>query len=219
MRPTIHMLPTDGTTSNSTILAIDLTTRAGRLVVPMAMYTPPMDNSLHLWCNYSIRKYQNVIKLKWLTERRKTRRVKVVMNWGTTKLGIFMEIVDCNISMCKINLSLEKMLTKIIAWLPMQKNPHRNFSGCYLYVKSMSFWPRLTSHNFCGLQNTVLVGQKLWRKTIFPHQNDLIVFGISHFFGATVPFHPCGGGVEYLHHEPASRKRRRNGTKNDRAIA
>jgi hypothetical protein len=24
---------------------------------------------------------------------------------------------------------------------------------------------------------------------------------------------PCGGGVEYLHREPASRKRRQNGTK------
>jgi hypothetical protein len=24
---------------------------------------------------------------------------------------------------------------------------------------------------------------------------------------------PCGGGVEYLHRDPASRKRRRNGTK------
>jgi hypothetical protein len=30
---------------------------------------------------------------------------------------------------------------------------------------------------------------------------------------------PCGGGVEYLHREPASRKRRRNGTKKGRAIA
>jgi hypothetical protein len=30
---------------------------------------------------------------------------------------------------------------------------------------------------------------------------------------------PCGGGVEYLHCEPASRKRRRNGTKKGRAIA
>jgi hypothetical protein len=26
-------------------------------------------------------------------------------------------------------------------------------------------------------------------------------------------FNPCGGGVEYLHRDPASRKRRRNGTK------
>jgi hypothetical protein len=26
-------------------------------------------------------------------------------------------------------------------------------------------------------------------------------------------YYPCGGGVEYLHREPASRKRRRNGTK------
>jgi hypothetical protein len=25
---------------------------------------------------------------------------------------------------------------------------------------------------------------------------------------------PCGGGVEYLHRDPASRKRRQNGTKN-----
>jgi hypothetical protein len=31
---------------------------------------------------------------------------------------------------------------------------------------------------------------------------------------------PCGGGVEYLHRDPASRKRRRNGTKKKgRAIA
>jgi hypothetical protein len=30
---------------------------------------------------------------------------------------------------------------------------------------------------------------------------------------------PCGGGVEYLHRDPASRKRRRNGTKKGRAIA
>jgi hypothetical protein len=31
--------------------------------------------------------------------------------------------------------------------------------------------------------------------------------------------YPCGGGVEYLHRDPASRKRRRNGTKKGRAIA
>jgi hypothetical protein len=30
---------------------------------------------------------------------------------------------------------------------------------------------------------------------------------------------PCGGGVEYLHRDPASRKRRRNGAKKGRAIA
>jgi hypothetical protein len=30
---------------------------------------------------------------------------------------------------------------------------------------------------------------------------------------------PCGGGVEYLHREPASHKRRRNGTKKGHAIA
>jgi hypothetical protein len=30
---------------------------------------------------------------------------------------------------------------------------------------------------------------------------------------------PCGGGVEYLYRDPASRKRRRNGTKKVRAIA
>jgi hypothetical protein len=29
----------------------------------------------------------------------------------------------------------------------------------------------------------------------------------------------CGGGVEYLHRDPASRKRRRNGAKKGRAIA
>jgi hypothetical protein len=30
---------------------------------------------------------------------------------------------------------------------------------------------------------------------------------------------PCGGGVEYLHRDPASRKRQRNGDKKGRAIA
>jgi hypothetical protein len=36
---------------------------------------------------------------------------------------------------------------------------------------------------------------------------------------ATFLENPCGGGAEYLHREPASRKRRRNGTKKGRAIA
>jgi hypothetical protein len=37
--------------------------------------------------------------------------------------------------------------------------------------------------------------------------------------GTYVDAYPCGGGVEYLHRDPASRKRRRNGTKKGRAIA
>jgi hypothetical protein len=35
----------------------------------------------------------------------------------------------------------------------------------------------------------------------------------------TSGIYPCGGGVEYLHRNPASRKRQRNGTKKGRAIA
>jgi hypothetical protein len=35
----------------------------------------------------------------------------------------------------------------------------------------------------------------------------------------TLRLYPCGGGVEYLHRDPASRKRRRNGTKRGRSIA
>jgi hypothetical protein len=31
--------------------------------------------------------------------------------------------------------------------------------------------------------------------------------------------HPCGGGVEYLHRDLASRKRRRDGTKKGRALS
>jgi hypothetical protein len=38
-------------------------------------------------------------------------------------------------------------------------------------------------------------------------------FGYS-IHGLWSDVNPCGGGVEYLHREPASRKRRRNGTKN-----
>jgi hypothetical protein len=42
------------------------------------------------------------------------------------------------------------------------------------------------------------------------------------YFQGLITYHPqnpCGGGVEYLHREPASRKRRRNWTKKGRAIA
>jgi hypothetical protein len=35
----------------------------------------------------------------------------------------------------------------------------------------------------------------------------------------TCRYNPCGGGVEYLHRDPASRKRWRNGTKKGRAVA
>jgi hypothetical protein len=35
----------------------------------------------------------------------------------------------------------------------------------------------------------------------------------------TFSVHPCGGGVEYLHRDPASRKKRRNETKKGGAIA
>jgi hypothetical protein len=36
---------------------------------------------------------------------------------------------------------------------------------------------------------------------------------------AVAELNPCGGGVEYLHRDPASRKRRQNGAKKGRAIA
>jgi hypothetical protein len=36
---------------------------------------------------------------------------------------------------------------------------------------------------------------------------------------STALLNPCGGGVEYLHRDPASRKRRRNGAKKGRAVA
>jgi hypothetical protein len=40
-------------------------------------------------------------------------------------------------------------------------------------------------------------------------------------FAQSVPLwcNPCGGGIEYLHRDPASRKRRRNGAKKGRALA
>jgi hypothetical protein len=45
-------------------------------------------------------------------------------------------------------------------------------------------------------------------------QWSIVLVGLSNH-----SLNPCGGGVEYLHREPASRKRRRNGTKKGRAIA
>jgi hypothetical protein len=53
---------------------------------------------------------------------------------------------------------------------------------------------------------------------------DLLCFYVPSlvwwFNSSTFPhLNPCGGGVEYLHRDPASRKRRRNGAKKGRAIA
>jgi hypothetical protein len=44
-------------------------------------------------------------------------------------------------------------------------------------------------------------------------------FTLKHASAVTQAKNPCGGGVEYLHRDPASRKRRRNGAKKGRAIA
>jgi hypothetical protein len=49
--------------------------------------------------------------------------------------------------------------------------------------------------------------------------NPMILFLLVHYVGGNWAINPCGGGVEYLHREPASRKRRRNVTKKGRAIA
>jgi hypothetical protein len=46
--------------------------------------------------------------------------------------------------------------------------------------------------------------------SIFRKQFYIFIYGLKN---------PCGGGVEYLHRDPASRKRRRNGAKKGRAIA
>jgi hypothetical protein len=40
---------------------------------------------------------------------------------------------------------------------------------------------------------------------------ESVCVALRHSF--TRSLYPCGGGVEYLHRVPASRKRRRNGTK------
>jgi hypothetical protein len=61
---------------------------------------------------------------------------------------------------------------------------------------------------------------KMW-KNYFPLSNSVssnlrasIDKAASNFgWQVTTKKNPCGGGVEYLHRDPASRKRRRNGTK------
>jgi hypothetical protein len=47
----------------------------------------------------------------------------------------------------------------------------------------------------------------------------LMVFVKLYFMLLYPPLYPCGGGVEYLHRDPASSKRRRNWAKKGRAIA
>jgi hypothetical protein len=51
---------------------------------------------------------------------------------------------------------------------------------------------------------------------IFQQDGELLPFSN---LSVSFQLNPCGGGVEYLHREPASRKRRQNGTKKGRAIA
>jgi hypothetical protein len=67
---------------------------------------------------------------------------------------------------------------------------------------------------------TILTGTLNMEFWLHAHDNDRIlwmfktyvnyVYKVVFFRGYK---NPCGGGVEYLHRDPASRKRRRNGTK------
>jgi hypothetical protein len=61
--------------------------------------------------------------------------------------------------------------------------------------------------------------KSLWHFFV-PEEKELesMEEGIS-FVKTKLCVYPCGGGVEYLHCDPASRKRRRNGTKKGHAIA
>jgi hypothetical protein len=45
------------------------------------------------------------------------------------------------------------------------------------------------------------------------HPNGFTLLVCVLLTALTLLHYPCGGGVEYLHRDPASRKRRRNGTK------
>jgi hypothetical protein len=71
-----------------------------------------------------------------------------------------------------------------------------------------------------GIENTLSKGN-------FSSVVQVVVTGITFVYNRCsdniyLPsrcLNPCGGGVEYLHRDPASRKRRRNGAKKGRAIA
>jgi hypothetical protein len=54
-----------------------------------------------------------------------------------------------------------------------------------------------------------LEGRYFIRRTIFVYKPDYTVTCISGARGESQ--HPCGGGVEYLHRNPTSRRRRRKG--------
>jgi hypothetical protein len=95
--------------------------------------------------------------------------------------------------------------------------------------KAMTVVDVLVNNFFCSG-----VLRKLHRPTkagTWRHKSRTLYLGVckTHYsFASTVGWHdgtltcrqnPCGGGVEYLHRDPASRKRRRNGAKKGRAIA
>jgi hypothetical protein len=56
------------------------------------------------------------------------------------------------------------------------------------------------------------------RKAVYAVLNVNIAISLDEMLLRLIE-HPCGGGVKYLHRDPASRKRQRNGTKKGRAIA
>jgi hypothetical protein len=55
--------------------------------------------------------------------------------------------------------------------------------------------------------------QIYYRLMIFEISSDHNLMSVNFPMDSNVTANPCGGGVEYLYRDPASRKKRRNGTK------
>jgi hypothetical protein len=91
----------------------------------------------------------------------------------------------------------------------------------YRYIKSGSYKISRHALSYWGFKypaiNRAISYYHRFKKGIYATFEVLtaVVMKSSYLVGVN----PCGGGVEYLHRDPASRKGRRNGTKKGCAIA
>jgi hypothetical protein len=141
---------------------------------------------------------------------------------------LFLEILDNIPDVCFLLIMLDKADFHLVGHF-VKKNLVNNFirriseswewsDDCSIGLKSIQCCCMNSSCSSSVTRHIIVYPKKIctlvvsgWKK-VFSGKCTLI-YGLVHHDN------PCGGGVEYLHRDPASRKRRRNGAKKGRAIA
>jgi hypothetical protein len=126
----------------------------------------------------------------------KLKEVKFVeFIFEVTNMNIDVILMTCMVTLCYIFI-----LTVACRAVAMQRPRVGRYTGPFVGIGSVNTFPLLGSRCLLDYNN----GNRLFLRGVC---RDIVSKGQSQLI-----INPCGGGVEYLRRDPASRKRRRKGT-------